>query len=141
MTMTAIRTMGQRDRFISVARQMTNWVDQVLGPNYHRFGVSEAWVPCVNVYEDQSHYCVVADLAGVDIQQIGLRIESGQLILSGMRESPCAPESEGPKRVHLMEIDHGPFVRRIDLPDDVDEEGIEANYRSGFLWVKLPKRS
>ena len=133
--------LAEKDRVITVARQMSNWVDQVLGPNYHRFGVSESWVPCVNVYEDQDHYCVIVDLAGVDAEQISLKIEDSQLVLSGVRESPGLPDAVGSTRVHLMEIDHGPFVRKIDLPEDADGDALHASYRGGFLWVRLPKRA
>ncbi len=141
LAMAVMSRLAERDRFTSVARQMSNWVDQVLGPNYHRFGVSEAWVPCVNVYEDQDHYCVIVDMAGVDPEQISLKIEASQLVISGVRESPGLPDAVGSIRVHLMEIDHGPFNRRIDLPDDADGDEIQANYRAGFLWIRLPKRA
>jgi HSP20 family molecular chaperone IbpA len=39
-----------------------------------------------------------------------------------------------------MEIDHGPFVREVELPDDIDHEAIRATYRVGLLWIELPKR-
>ncbi len=133
--------LAERDRFISVAHQMSNWVDQVLGPSYQHFGLSKVWVPCVNVYEDQGHYCVIVDLAGVDAEQISLKIDSGQLVLSGVRESPGLPEAVGSIRVHLMEIDHGPFTRRVDLPEDADGDAVQASYRGGFLWIRLPKKA
>ncbi len=132
---------AQRDRFVSVAHQMSNWVDQVLGPNYQHFGLTKAWVPCVNVYEDQGHYCVIVDLGGVDVNQISLKIDDSQLVLSGVRESPGLGDSVGSIRVELMEIDHGPFARKIDLPQDADCDQMQANYRGGFLWIRLPKKA
>jgi HSP20 family molecular chaperone IbpA len=38
-----------------------------------------------------------------------------------------------------MEIDHGVFGRNIDIPANVDESRISAQYDAGMLWVKLPK--
>ena len=38
-----------------------------------------------------------------------------------------------------MEIDEGPFRREIDLPAAVDTSQVEATYRKGFLWIRLPK--
>jgi len=42
-------------------------------------------------------------------------------------------------RVHLMEIDHGPFSRDVELPPDVNRERITATYRNGLLWIEIPK--
>ena len=42
-------------------------------------------------------------------------------------------------RVHLMEIDHGPFTREVELPPDADSAGITATYRNGMLWIEIPK--
>ena len=138
--MTVASTFAQRDHFISVARQMSNWVDQVLGPNYHRFGVSEAWVPCINIYEDQDHYCVVVDLAGLKAEQIDLHVEKGVMTISGERPAPLIPEIKGQVSLHLMEIDHGRFCRALKLPDNVDIDTIpNAFYRNGYLWVRMPK--
>jgi len=40
----------------------------------------------------------------------------------------------------LMEIDHGHFVRDVELPHDVHSEQITATYRNGMLWIELPKK-
>lgn len=151
---TAIDTSPHRGR--SLAREMSQWLDRVLDPDYHRFAPGEVWHPAVNVYEDAEQYTVVADLAGVRVEGIELLVENGVLVLTGSREAPglaaggstvplpAGGEASGrsgprPRRVHLMEIDHGRFRRAIELPGDVDVGGIEASYRCGYLWVRLPR--
>jgi len=62
----------------------------------------------------------------------------------GHRAQPPAatehPEPHAHKmRVHLMEIDHGPFTREVELPPDADRAGITATYRNGMLWIEIPK--
>ena len=42
-------------------------------------------------------------------------------------------------RVHLMEIDHGSFSREVELPPDIVADKIMATYRSGMLWIEIPK--
>jgi HSP20 family molecular chaperone IbpA len=37
-----------------------------------------------------------------------------------------------------MEIEYGPFQRRITLAEDVDPNGGEATYDRGLLTVELP---
>ena len=43
-------------------------------------------------------------------------------------------------KLHLMEIDHGQFTREVELPADANRESITATYRSGMLWVEIPKK-
>jgi len=37
-----------------------------------------------------------------------------------------------------MEVDYGPFERRVSIPDPVDAEAAEASYHHGLLVVTLP---
>ena len=124
-----------------ISGEMGRWVERVLGPQYHHFISGKAWKPAINFYEDDSQYLMIVDLAGAQIEQIDLRIDGGVLTLSGQREAPGLPESSGRKRVHLMEIDHGKFSREMQLPQDVVMDAIEASYRGGYLWVRLPKKA
>jgi HSP20 family protein len=92
--------------------------------------------PAVDVfYADEPPRAVVhAELAGVDIDQVGLEIEGRNLVISGYRR---AAEAEG--RVYqLLEIEHGPFRRTIGLGADVVAEQAKATYRDGILTVELP---
>ena len=133
----------QEERFPSVAREMGQWVEQVLGPGFSQFRPGKEWAPAVNLYEDETRYYMIVDLAGVKAKQIDLRVEDGVIILAGERPSPGVPESKGLKRLHLMEIEHGPFCRKIELPGDAaleNVEAIEAWYRSGYLCVEIPKK-
>ena len=130
--------------FSSLADQMGRWLDRVLGPEHQRYGPRGAWRPSVNVYEDAHAFHVVVELPGVDPDTVDLRAEGGRLLLSGERASP-RPDRPGPQggsfRVHLMEIDHGPFWRTLELPESVDVDAIEAAYRNGLLWVTMPKKA
>ena len=134
--------------FSFVTAQMRRWVDEVLGPNYRPYRTGQTWSPSINLYESPSSYCLVADLAGVEVESIELRVEKNYLVLSGDRPTPrpphrakCAPEKLEPRKLHLMEIDHGPFLRRLKLPESVDGDEVEARYGNGFLWVNMPKKS
>ena len=37
-----------------------------------------------------------------------------------------------------MEVDYGPFERRISLPDPVEADAAQATYQHGLLVVTLP---
>src|SRR5205814_7040195 len=101
--------------------------------------------PNVNVYEIDASYLVCVDLSGVEKEKIDLEVTDGRLRLRGHRNVPISPSAvedvSNPKlKVHLLEIDHGPFIREVELPQDVESEGITANYVNGMLWIELPKK-
>ncbi len=127
------------DKFSSMARQMGNWVDHVLGSSGQYSGQGTTWAPAINVCQDDEQYCVVVDIAGVKADEIDLSVEDKHLTISGYRQTPHPNEHTGNVTMHHMEIDHGPFSRTIELPDDVLPEKVEACYRQGFLWIRIPK--
>jgi HSP20 family protein len=132
----------EEDKRRPMSQQISRWVDQVLGPSFHQYCPGEVWRPAVNIYEDQTHYCVVVDLAGMNPEEIDLRVDKGVLLLSGDRPVSEMPDAGGMVRLHLMEIDHGRFCREIRLPENADIESTEAvaaTYRCGLLWIKIPK--
>ena len=134
--------------FASVQRQMQRIMEQ-MQKGFFNFCPSETWTPNVNLYESDTAYIVCVDLAGVDKEKIHVVVEHQKLTLRGARLVPTFPEIDGqppagehhPKlRVHVMEIDHGPFCREVELPADVDRDRIEAAHRNGLLWIELPKK-
>jgi HSP20 family protein len=92
--------------------------------------------PAVDVfYADEPPRAIVhAELAGVDIDQVGIEIEGRNLVITGYRRPA---DAEG--RVYQqLEIDHGPFRRTIGLGADVVAEHAKATYRDGILTIELP---
>jgi HSP20 family protein len=124
-------------------RQMNKIMDQ-LQKGFFGFSPRETWTPSVNLYETRDCYVVCVDLAGVVKEKIDLSLVQHRLTLRGTR---AVPEPEAPchdpqrPRVHLMEIDHGPFCRQVDLPENILHEKIAATYRDGLLWITLPKKA
>jgi len=123
-----------------LARHMSKWMDQVMGPPYQKYFAENVWSPAINLYESETDYYLVVDLAGVEVdEEIDLHVEDTRLTLAGRRSSPAPPVKDA-VRLHLMEIDHGRFCRDVEVPKDVDVEAIHASYRTGFLWVRMPKK-
>jgi len=131
--------LAEKRDYSSKAHHTSKWVDNVVGKNYHQYCPGDSWSPGLNVYEDGSDFHVVVDLAGVRVNDVEVVIEDELLRLSGVRDVPQTGESAGEVRLHLMEIDHGRFCRTLELPPEVDPDGIEATYRCGLLWIRLPK--
>jgi HSP20 family protein len=47
--------------------------------------------------------------------------------------------NESNDKYRRIERSYGKFVRRFSLPETIDVEGIDANYKNGVLRLTLPK--
>jgi HSP20 family protein len=85
-------------------------------------------------YEDASRQVVVRfELPGMDRDEISLLVDRRQLTVRGERRFPV-----GEGRIYQqVEMDYGPFERRIRLTVDVDPEATTATYEAGVLEVRL----
>jgi len=61
------------------------------------------------------------------------------LTIAGERK-PVTPNKDVKATVHIAERFDGRFRRVISLPDDVDPNGVTANYRNGLLHVSVRRR-
>ena len=122
-----------------------------LTKGYYNFLPSETWTPNVNLYETETDYHVCVDLAGVDKEKIDITWVEQRLMIRGQRLVPQCPAhqqstsggdaaEQNRMRVHLMEIDHGAFVREVEIPEDVHRDRVNASHRNGLLWIELPKK-
>ena len=93
--------------------------------------------PLVNLLEDKDHLYIEALTPGVDPQSMNITALQNRLTLAG--EKGGIPENIKPEAFHRNERASGKFVRTIDLPVEIDEAGIQAEYKNGLLVVTLPK--
>lgn len=99
--------------------------------------VTSDWAPSVDIKEEDDRFLLVADIPGVDPNDIEVNMEHGILSIKGERESEKKTEREGYKRI---EREHGIFYRRFTMPDGVNPDGIDANCKNGVLTVTIPKQ-
>jgi HSP20 family protein len=95
------------------------------------------WSPSVDIREEEDHFLLMADLPGVNKDEIEVKVEDNTLLLSGKRDSVSEPEASG---YRYNERRFGSFSRRFRLGEGVNPTGIEAAYKDGVLTVTLPKK-
>ncbi len=95
-----------------------------------------AWMPAMDIYEDRNFLYVVADLAGVEVENLELALEGRFLRVSGNRKPPLAVTR---KRFFQMEVEYGPFERVVRIPLSVVPEEVDARLENGLLLVRLKK--
>jgi len=90
--------------------------------------------PADAYFEEDSREIVVRfELPGMTLESIELLVDRRELVVRGER---AFPTREG--RVYQqVEMDYGPFERRVRLMVDVDPEVTTATYEAGVLEVRL----
>lgn len=90
----------------------------------------------VDIYETDDEFIVESPIAGVKKQDLDVFVDKGMLVINGQRQSQ--KEQEG-KNYLYNECYWGKFSRRIMLPQDVDENKIDASLKDGLLTITFPK--
>ena len=93
--------------------------------------------PLANVFEEKDHFGIDLAIPGLQKEQVEIRLDKDQLIISANLESPELPESTVYTR---KEFWYGHFEKRFHLPETVDKEGIQAGFTDGVLHIELKKR-
>lgn len=96
-----------------------------------------AWVPPVDIYETGDSVVLKAELPGINPDDVEIRVESGTLYLKGERKFEKEAKDENLRRV---ERSYGTFTRSFSLPNTVDSEKVNAEYKNGILTLSMPKR-
>jgi HSP20 family molecular chaperone IbpA len=89
-------------------------------------------VDCIRTDEPSALH-VIVELPGVDPKSIHVVAADRVLVVAGER---CRPGLIG--RYQQMELEYGPFQRRISLAEPVDTSAATARYEKGLLTVELP---
>ncbi len=96
------------------------------------------WIgtPAVDVAETDKTYEITAELPGMAEKDIEVKIANGRLTIRGEKQEE---KEEKKKDYHISERLYGAFERAFLLPDGVDTDKIEANFKNGVLKVTVPK--
>jgi HSP20 family protein len=98
-------------------------------------GARRGYRPQVDILlgDDPEELTVLVELPGVDPDTVKLVAAPRALVIAGERRRPtnCGHYEQ-------LEIEYGPFQRKVALSQDVDPERATATYERGILRVVLP---
>ncbi len=94
------------------------------------------WKPQMDIYETDEEIIVLAEIAGVDKENLCVEISTRAAKIYGERtEIPKLKNST----YRLAEIQYGKFERILFLPAPIDTEKVIATYFNGLLQIRLAK--
>ena len=88
------------------------------------------------VFDDKDRVIVRLEAPGMDKKEFDLQVIDDVLIVRGEKRIQ-RERTEG--HYHVKECAYGRFERAIGLPDEVDSDKAQADYKTGILRIELPK--
>ena len=93
------------------------------------------FIPAVDILENANEIVVLADMPGVESNNVDIDLKDNQLTISGKVDPP-----EADKEVSLYkEFNWGDYIRQFTLSNVIDQGKISAKMEKGVLRLVLPK--
>ncbi len=98
---------------------------------------NKAWTPAVDIKEEDNQFVLIADIPGVNPEDIDIQMENRVLTIKGERSTEEKTEHENFTRVERTQ---GTFYRRFTMPEGVNPDNINAKSSNGVLTLTIPKQ-
>ena len=94
------------------------------------------WRPNIDVYESLEEIIVMADLAGLNKEELHIELYRKKIKITGVRKTIQLLKNA---RYCQAEIPHGYFERSVVFPAQVDAQSARASYADGVLMIRINK--
>jgi len=100
------------------------------------FPANEGQLSC-DVYQNEDNIIVKSAMAGVDPKDLHISVSNDLLTIRGFRETDKEIKEAN---YYAKEVYWGSFSRSIVLPQEVDQNNVQAELKKGILTITLPKK-
>lgn len=98
--------------------------------------------PRVDVRETDDAYIMDMDLPGLSEKDVEINLKDRVLSISSIQEAKKEEKKTEDGIEYLVRERHSSsFARRFTLPEDIDTEKVEANFKNGVLTVTIPRKA
>ena len=97
---------------------------------------NDNWFPAADISEDDKSFQIELEIPAVARENVEVSVSDGVLTING--ERTMEEKSEGKR--HRVERRYGKFTRSFRLPENADEENIQASSKDGVLHLVINKK-
>lgn len=94
-------------------------------------------VPGVNIAENKDNYTVSMAVPGMKKDDFKIDVNNNMLTICAEKEEK---KEEDDKQYNRREYNHSSFSRSFTIPNDAEQDEIQATYDNGVLWLLIPKK-
>lgn len=92
--------------------------------------------PACDIVESDNLFRIMADLPGMEKEQVKITLKDRVLRIEGTRELYL----ENDEILKREERPQGSFIRSFSIPDHADASSIEASFKNGVLTIRISKK-
>lgn len=115
-----------------LSRDIFDWTDR----NFTSIGAN---LPSVNLKETENKLQVELAAPGLKKEDFKVEIENNTLLISSEKEEEKEEKRKKDNYIR-KEFNYQSFCRTFALPENIDENKIQANYKDGILHVEIEKK-
>lgn len=94
--------------------------------------------PNVDIEASEKEYAITVEVPGVEEDNIKLELVDNTLTIKGEKKQESEKKE---KDVYRVERSYGSFQRVLSLPEDADQDNIDAQFKNGVLTITLPRKA
>jgi len=94
--------------------------------------------PQVDVGATDREYSITVEVPGVEEKDVKVEIAHNTLTIRGEKKQE---KEEKDKNYYRIERNYGSFQRVLSLPEDADQEGVNATFKKGVLTITMPRKA
>lgn len=145
-------TQEQSGLFTNPLQHFHHEIDRIFDQAFRGFGLSPLGYdrpflprlsdgllkPTLDLGATDKEYTVTVEIPGVEEKDIKLEIVNDTLTIRGEKKQE---KEEKDKNYYRMERSFGSFQRVLSLPNDADQDGVQATFKKGVLTVTMPRKT
>ena len=127
---------------LPVRRNADSWLPDIFNDFFDNSWMERTnyTAPAINVIENEKEYEVELAAPGLTKEDFQIHIDNEGNLQIAMEKKNEHKEGHRPGRYLRREFSYEKYAQTLLLPEDVDQEKIEASMENGVLNVHLPKR-
>jgi len=101
--------------------------------------IESKYSPAIDIVELKDSYHIYAEVPGTNVKDITIDLSNNMFTLIGDKRDHCFLSRYNNEGAVVQEINKGKFKRVLELPENVDANGVSVAYEEGIIQLKIRK--
>ena len=110
-------------------------LNEIFGKDFFPTGLNRSAYPKMNVYDDNGNLCIDAYIPEINKNKLKVNLEDNIITIEGSYDKESKLEDG---KYYCREVSQRAFSRSLQLPDNIDLDKVDAEYKEGMLRVRIP---
>ncbi len=127
---------NNRSNIENIFEEFFNDFNRLSSPLLSETMMRTSLLPRLNISEADNKYFIEVELPGVKQNDLELKLDNNILIIKGKTEES---EEDKERNYFMRERYYGYFQRSLTLPNNINEDDINATFKDGILNIEITK--